>query len=190
MSRPKPAQPVDEEADILLSEETTAEESDDEIQTVVVSKKVGRPKEPKPPSLYKKYPDEPPIIKPPREKKPVSQNTLDALQRGRETRAINLEKRREYVNQIKDEIKVEKSKKLDNLKVVAKKEMEQTIVRKAVAIKKKQIKAQAVLEEISDDETPIEEIRKIIAKPKKPVSQPQQRVPQQPVYQPPSLIFF
>lgn len=46
-----------------------------------------------------------------------------------------------------------------------KKEIEEKIVKKAVAIKKKEIKAKAILEEISDDDgTPIEEIKKIAKK--------------------------
>jgi hypothetical protein len=45
-----------------------------------------------------------------------------------------------------------------------KKEIEEKIVKKAVAIKKKEIKQKAILEEISDDDTPIEEIKKIAKK--------------------------
>ena len=36
--------------------------------------------------------------------------------------------------------------------------LEQKVVRKAISIKKKQIKKAALLEEISDDETPIQKI--------------------------------
>ena len=53
--------------------------------------------------------------------------------------------------------------------------VEQKIVKKAISIKKKEIKKQAVLDEISDDETPIEEIKKIVRAPKpKRVPQPYQ----------------
>ena len=41
------------------------------------------------------------------------------------------------------------------------KELEAKIIKKAVAIKKKQIKKQTVLEEISDDDTPIEVIKEM-----------------------------
>jgi len=40
-------------------------------------------------------------------------------------------------------------------------ELEAKLVKKAVSIKKKQIKKQAVLDEISDDDTPIEAIRAV-----------------------------
>jgi hypothetical protein len=50
------------------------------------------------------------------------------------------------------------------------KELEEKIIKKAVSLKKKQIKKQAVLEDISDDETPIEVIKEI--KRKIPAPQP------------------
>lgn len=49
-----------------------------------------------------------------------------------------------------------------------KKALEEKVLAKAVSIKKKQIKKQVVLDEISDDETPIEKIKEI-AKKIKPV---------------------
>lgn len=55
------------------------------------------------------------------------------------------------------------------------KELEEKIIKKAVSIKKKQIKKQAVLEEISDDETSIEVIKEIKRKlptPKQAPTQP------------------
>ena len=39
--------------------------------------------------------------------------------------------------------------------------LEQKIVKKAISIKKKQIKKEAALDEISDDETPIQKIKQI-----------------------------
>ena len=48
--------------------------------------------------------------------------------------------------------------------MIRKKEIEEKIVKKAVAIKKREIKQKAILEEISDDDTPIEEIKKIASK--------------------------
>lgn len=43
-----------------------------------------------------------------------------------------------------------------------KKELEDKIVKKAISIKKKQILKQKVLDEVSDDETPIEEVKEIV----------------------------
>ena len=42
--------------------------------------------------------------------------------------------------------------------------LEEKIVKKAVAIKKKQIKKQIALDDISDDDTSLEEIKKIVKK--------------------------
>ena len=49
--------------------------------------------------------------------------------------------------------------------------MEQKIVKKAISIKKKQILKEAALDEISDDETPMEAIKQIVKKKKQPVTQ-------------------
>jgi len=45
-----------------------------------------------------------------------------------------------------------------------KKEIEEKIVKKALAIKRREIKAKAIIESIPDDDTPIEEIKKIATK--------------------------
>lgn len=50
-----------------------------------------------------------------------------------------------------------------------KKELEQKVVQKAISLKKKQIKKQAVLDEISDDDTPIEVVKEIVKVKAKPV---------------------
>lgn len=47
-----------------------------------------------------------------------------------------------------------------------KKKMEEIVVKKAIAVKKRQIKKQAVLDEIQDDETPIEDVKKFVKKSK------------------------
>ena len=63
-------------------------------------------------------------------------------------------------------------KKLKELEEEAlKKEMEDKIIQKAVAIKKKQLKKQTIIDEYSGDETPVEELKRIIHKklPPKPI---------------------
>ena len=50
--------------------------------------------------------------------------------------------------------------------------LEQKIVKKAISIKKKDIKKQAILEEVSDDDTPIQKIKEIASKIKPPVELP------------------
>ena len=58
--------------------------------------------------------------------------------------------------------KVNADKRFNDAKKLAeyeKKELEEKVVKKAISIKKKQIKKQAVLDEISDDDTPMEKIK-------------------------------
>ena len=49
--------------------------------------------------------------------------------------------------------------------------LEDKVVKKAISIKKKQIKKEALLDEISDDETPIQKIKEIAKKKNHPATQ-------------------
>lgn len=101
--------------------------------------------------------------KPKREYKPRPPKTkaqMDAFKKAIETRNANAKKRREEAEKMLSE---------------AKTETETKIVKKALAIKKKQIKAQIALDEISDDDEPIEVIKQKV---KKVV----ERVPAKPVF--------
>lgn len=91
------------------------------------------------------------VIKP---KKVLTQPQKDALAKGRAT----VEKNRV----VKAVVRKEKADE-------AKAELEKKVVAKAISIKKKQIKKQVALDEISDDDTPIEVIRKIAPKKIEPV---------------------
>ena len=51
--------------------------------------------------------------------------------------------------------------------------MQDKVVKKAISIKKKQIKKEALLDEISDDETPIQKIKEIAKKKNHPAPQPE-----------------
>ena len=75
-----------------------------------------------------------------------TQKQIDAFQKVRDKKMENA-KLRQKEKLLKDE--------------EDRKELEAKIIKKAVAIKKKQIKKQTVLEEISDDETPIEVIKEM-----------------------------
>ena len=88
--------------------------------------------------------------------KPIrTQKQIDAFKKVRDKKMENAKMRQEE-KKLKDE--------------EDRKELEAKIVKKAVAIKKKQIKKQTVLEEISDDDTPIEVIKEMkkVLKPEKP----------------------
>lgn len=73
------------------------------------------------------------------------------------------------------------------------KELEEKVLKKAISIKKKQIKEQLALDEISDDDTPIEELLAPKRKPavvKKPAPQPTYTAPPAPPAPPKQKIVF
>lgn len=58
----------------------------------------------------------------------------------------------------------ERRAKKEEEEIEYKKCLEEKILKKAISIKKKQIKQQAIVEDISDDETPVDEIHKIVSR--------------------------
>jgi hypothetical protein len=106
------------------------------------------------------------IVKP---KKKLTEKQLEALKKGQQTRDANAKKRREEA-----ERKAEEDRKI----------IEAKIVKKAISIKKKEIKKQAALDEISDDDTPIQKIKEISQPLKKVVP----NLKEEPVKQ--KIIFF
>jgi hypothetical protein len=84
-----------------------------------------------------------PLVK---QKKPKTEKQLEVFARAREKMLTNLKERKE-------------KKALEEAQL--KKELEEKIVQKAIAIKKKQIKKKAVLDIVSDDDTSIEEVKKL-----------------------------
>jgi predicted carbohydrate-binding protein with CBM5 and CBM33 domain len=90
--------------------------------------------------------------KPKREYKPrppKTQAQLDAFKKAILARDANAKRRREEAEKMLAE---------------SKKETEEKVVKKAIAIKKKQIKAQLALEELSDDDEPIEVVKEKVKK--------------------------
>ena len=72
------------------------------------------------------------------------------------------------VRQKRDENRVARLKTREEEAVVKKDEIEQKIVKKAVSIRKKQIVREAVLDDISDEDIPVEIVKKLVKKyPKK-----------------------
>ena len=104
-----------------------------------------------------------------KKKKVLSERQLEVLSNARAKLA---ERNKERIAQKKLEqqaIEDEVQKRLNEYKTG----LEQKVVRKAISIKKKQIKKEAVLEEISDDETPIQKVKEIAKKKNHPAPQPQ-----------------
>jgi len=101
---------------------------------------------------------------PAKPKKVATEKQLEAMRLGRVKRDEQIKLRKEAVEQEK---------------AICKKLLEDKIVKKAISIKKKEMKKSYALDDISDDETPIEEIKtnmkaKVI---QKPVIQTQQPIP-------------
>lgn len=138
-----------------------------------------------------------PIVAPVVEKKkrvvpPRSEAQKAALAEGRKKGRETINARNAKVQAEKEEMQKKLIEQQKQLEMLNKKLFEEKIVKKAVAVKKKQIKRDAVLDEISDDETPIEQIKKIqkrVQKQPEPV-QPVAQYVQQPVAQSrPKFIF-
>ena len=96
---------------------------------------------------------------------------------------VRTEKQIEATKKMRERLKeaTELKKKMkEDEELNKKKELEKKIVEKAISIKKKEIKKQKILDEISDDDSPIEEVKKIIKK--TPIQQKTQIVENKPKY--------
>lgn len=82
----------------------------------------------------------------PKPKKTATETQLANLKKGQDNLNIRREQKR-----LEREIEMEEEKK----------RQEELIVKKALSIKKKQIKKQAILDAVSDDDTPVEKIKEI-----------------------------
>jgi len=115
---------------------------------VVIKKKV-IVKQPTPPESEEEEEEPEPEPKPVKVKKERTQKQIDAFNRC-------IQKKKEKAKQRADEAK--------RLAEYDKKALEEKVVKKAISIKKKQIKKQSALDEISDDDTPIEKIKEVAKK--------------------------
>lgn len=88
-----------------------------------------------------------------------TEKQLEAFSKAREKRMININNRKQTIKELENK---------------AREELDNKIVSKAISIKKKQIKKNAELDEISDDDTPLEEVMEISKKSK---SKPIQKKP-------------
>lgn len=107
---------------------------------------------------------------------PVELPKLDAVKPSKKTRS---EKQMEVFNKAREKMLTnskERKEKRALEKEAKQKEIEKRIVEKAIAIKKREIKRNAILEQISDDDSPLEEIKeiakKIKPKPERQISTP------------------
>lgn len=159
------SQPVDE-SEILIDDNES--EVDNEIQAVLkpsgeppLKKGKGRPPVPKPEPVYKPRikgsPDGlEPVVK--RERTEAQKEATRRMLEARDKKRAE----RPSVKAVKQDLKALREQQIEELKAQAVKEYQESLVKKAISIKKKQIKKEKELEEISDDDTPIEDIRKIV----------------------------
>lgn len=113
---------------------------------VKMAAKVVTKKKPPPPESESEEEEEAPVQKPKAKRTPAQ---LAAFEKAKATKAANAILRAK-----------EAKKKEDDARAA----LEAKIVQKALSIKKKQIKKAAALEEISDDDTPVEKIKQIAKK--------------------------
>lgn len=148
-----------EELDILEDKPEEVESvSDDELE--VKKKVVKKPKE----SVYKLKPKDPNAPKKERSAGQIAawEKALEKRQGNRDSRAV---------------IKESMSQSLKEKQLASKILIEKKIVSKAISIKKKQIRKEAMLDEVSDDDTDIEIVKKQIRKqPSRTVNQPDNKV--------------
>jgi len=98
------------------------------------------------------------ITKPKQPKKrEVSEKAKEALAYGRQL--CNIKKKEKMGQKIEDNIRMQQE--IDRKVAEAKQQLELKILNKAISIKKRQLKKYVQLDAISDDETPIDEIKKL-----------------------------
>ena len=132
--------------ELILTEESAPEETTEEIEDEDDDDCIEAPVIP--PKKVRKGVIEPYNVKP-KEKKVVTQSQLDNFAKGREALRV----KRERIN-------AEKAR----LAEIEKTNLENKIVKKALTIQKRKLKKETVIDEISDDDTPIEEIKNTVQK--------------------------
>jgi hypothetical protein len=151
-----------EDLEVLTEDVVEEEQVVSEDECIQVKKPVKKP-------IYKK--------KEPAEPKPKRERT-EAQKKAWERCLASRQKNREDRKNIQDE----DAKLLAEYKKQLAKKTENKIVKKAVGIKKKQIVREEEIDEISEDETPIEVVKEIIKKRRQPA--PTKQLPSKPKPEP------
>jgi len=101
---------------------------------------------------------------------------------------------KDYHATTRKELDLKRKQERERLQEEAKKQREEKIIQKAIALKKKELKKQAILDEISDDDEDIEVIKRIVAKKKQKEQQkeskPQPATPVQSTVSTPKYIYI
>jgi flagellar biosynthesis/type III secretory pathway protein FliH len=109
---------------------------------------------------------------PTKARKPLTEAQKLALAEGRKKGREKINERNALINKEKEEMKTKLEMLEKELHERKTKEFEDKLVKKAVSIKKKQIKKELVLDEISDDDTNLEEIKELKKRAKKATPTP------------------
>jgi hypothetical protein len=155
----------------VLTEEIVEEQPVSEDECIQIKKPVKR-------KVYKKK--EPVEGEEPKPKKERTQAQKDAWAKCLANRTKNREDRKK--------IQDEDAKLLAEYKKQLAKKTESKIIKKAVGIKKKQIVREEEIDEISEDETPIEVVKEIIKKRRQPAPKKQLPPRQQPEPEPQKMV--
>jgi hypothetical protein len=129
----------------------------------------------------------------PKSKRPLTDAQKAVLIEGRKKGREKLEQRNAQINAEREEMKRRLDEMEQEIIQRKQKEFEDKVVKKALSVKKKQIKRDSILDEISDDETSITKIKemkaKVKSKPKEnPVTTPSQ--PTTRMFSYPKIIFI
>lgn len=109
----------------------------------------------------------------------------EAIQKTKKPRTQKQIEAFEKVRKIRDEKRMERKEVKVRAETEYKEQKEAKIVKKAISIKKKQILADADLDDVSEeDDIPIEVVKKIMKKYPKKSTQPKQEQVAQPIYTP------
>lgn len=154
-----------EDLEVLTSEDVEEEVQEEDECIQIVKKPVKK-------KIYQK--------KEPVEPKPKKERT-EAQKKAWERCLANRQKNREDRKKVQDD----DAKLLAEYKKQLSKKSETKVVKKAVSIKKKAIMRDEDLDEISEDETPIEVVKQKIAQRRQPVKK--QFPPPEPVYEMPTI---
>ena len=117
------------------------------------------------------------------EAKTDTESLPEQIQKSKKPRTAKQIEAFEKARKIRDEKRAERKGVREKAETEYKQQKEEKIVKKALAIKKKQILADKVLDEVSeDDDIPIEVVKKIMKKYPKKSAPPKQEPVAQPVY--------
>jgi len=131
------------------------------------------------------------VIEAPKQEVPKPRRKLNLTEEEKKRRGQRL---KDYNATTRKELDLKRKQERERLQEEAKKQREEKIIQKAIALKKKELKKQAILDAISDDDEDIEVIKRIVARKKQKEqekeSKPQPATPVAPTIPQPKYIYI